>query len=298
MLASNNGGVDPNSLNSNNFRPYQGYGELPIATNNLYANYNALQATFVRTKGRYVITSNYTFGKAMGIVSNAYDDFNLKNDYGVQAGNRKQIFNVALSIELPKFTTNKFAGGVVNGWQLSGITQIQSGPNLTANASGNFSLTLNGATIPGVLSSAGKPVTISNVSLLGTPDIQLNPTLTCNPAANLAKNQYINPNCFGVPDQVGQNGPTVLPAIYGPAYFNADLGIFKNFPIKENMKLQFRIDGFNFLNHPLWSFNGTNLTLGYTQNSNGTFTLSTPNFGTVTEKQGNRIVQLAVKFYF
>jgi hypothetical protein len=298
MLASNNGGVDPNSLNSNNFRPYSGYGDVPLATNNLYANYNALQATFVRTKGHYIITSNYTFGKAMGIVSNGYDYFNLKNDYGVQAGNRKQIFNLATSVELPKFTTNRYAGGVINGWQLSGIVQLQSGPDLTANASGNFSLTLNGATIPGALSSAGKPIQISNTSLLGTPDIQLNPTITCNPAANLAPHQYINPNCFGVPDQVGQNGPTVLPAIYGPAYFNADLGLFKNFPIKETMKLQFRIDGFNFLNHPLWSFNGTNLTLGYNQNSNGSFSLSTPEFGTVTEKQGNRIIQLAVKFYF
>jgi hypothetical protein len=102
-----------------------------------------------------------------------------------------------------------------------------------------------------------------------------------------------------VPTQIGQNGPTVLPAIYGPAFFNADLGLFKNFPIKEAMKLQFRIDAFNFLNHPLWSFpSAQNLALGYTQSASGTFSLSTPLFGTATEKQGNRIVQLAVKFYF
>ena len=299
MLASNNGGVDPNSLTANNFRPLLGFGDVGVATNNLYGNYNAVQATFVRTKGRYTITSNYTFGKAMGIVANTYDQYNLRNDYGVQAGNRKQIFNIAYSVELPKFTTNRYAGGVVNGWQVSGITQLQSGANLTANASGNFSLALNGATIPGILSSAGKPIEISNVSLLGTPDIQLNPILTCNPTANLAPHQYLNPNCFGVPTAIGQNGPTVLPAIYGPAFFNMDLGLFKNFPIKEAMKLQFRIDAFNFLNHPLWSFpSAQNLALGYNQNSDGSFSLSTPEFGTATEKQGNRIVQLAVKFYF
>jgi len=294
MLSANNGGVDPNSLNANNFRPLQGYGAVAVATNNLYANYNAFQATFVRTKGRYTITSNYTWGKAMGIVSDAYDYFNLKNDYGVQAGNRKQIFNVAYSVELPKFTANHYAGGFINGWQVSGITQIQSGPDLTANASGNFSMTLNGATLP---SAPGQ--VISNVSLLGTPDIQLNPILTCNPTSNLGPHQYINPSCFAAPTQVGQNGPTVLPAIYGPAFFNADLGLFKNFPIKESMKLQFRVDAFNFLNHPLWSFNGTNLTLGFSQATpGGPLTLNTPLFGTVTEKQGNRIIQLAVKFYF
>ncbi|MGC2656731.1 MAG: carboxypeptidase-like regulatory domain-containing protein [Bryobacteraceae bacterium] len=295
MLQSNNGGVDPNSLNANNFRPYLGYGELAVATNNLYANYNAFQATFIRTRGRYTISGNYAFGKAMGIVSNTYDYFNLKNDYGVQPGNRKQIFNIAYSVQLPKFTSNRIGGGVINGWQVSGITQIQSGADLTGNASGNFGLTLNSADIPGALSSTGQPIVISNTSLLGTPDIQLNPVLTCNPTSNLGPHQYINPSCFAAPTQVGQNGPTVLPAIYGPAFFNSDLGIFKNFAIKESMKLQFRVDAFNFLNHPLWSFNGTNLTLGFDQS---TLKLNTPLFGTTTEKQGNRIVQLAVKFYF
>ena len=299
LLASNNGGADPNGLTANNYRPLLGYGDLGLATNNLYANYNALQATFIRTKGHYTISSNYTYGKALGIVSNAYDEYNLKNDYGVQAGNRKQIFNIAYSVELPKFTTNRIAGGFVNGWQVSGIVQLQSGTNLTANASGNFSLALNGATIPGVLSSVGKPINISNSSLLGTPGIQLNPIVTCNPTSNLAPHQYINPNCLSAPTQIGQNGPTVLPAFYGPAFFNADLGLFKNFPIKEAMKLQFRVDGFNFLNHPLWSFpSAQNLALGFTQSSNGSLQLSTPEFGTATEKQGNRIIQLAVKFYF
>jgi hypothetical protein len=49
------------------------------------------------------------------------------------------------------------------------------------------------------------------------------------------------------------------------------------------------------LNHPLWSFNGSNLTLGF---DGTTGKLNTPQFGTVTDKQGRRIVQLAVKFLF
>jgi hypothetical protein len=304
MLQSKNNGTDPNSLTANNFRPMPGYSDLGLAINNLYANYNALQITWVRTKGRYTINMNYTYGKAMGILNNAgMDQFNINNDYGVQAANRPQIFNAAYSIELGSpVKGNAVAKGLINGWQLSGITQLESGANLNGYANGNFGPSVNGATIPGSTGGGGNGggVVISNVSLLGTSDITLEPLLTCNPASGLGKNQYINPSCYSLPTKIGQNGPAVTPPIYGPAFFNSDLGMFKNFNISESKKLQFRLNAYNFLNHPLWSFNGNNLSLGFngTPNSSGVYTENTPEFGTVTSKQGHRVVQVAVKFYF
>jgi hypothetical protein len=289
-----NQGVDPNTLTADNFRPLKGFSDLNLATNKGYANYNALQMTWVRTKGRYTVNANYTYGKSMGIVNPGVDQFNLANDYGVQSTNRTHIFNMAYSVEAGNPVKNKIAGGLVNGWQISGILQLESGANLAGFSSGtnsasNFSMNLNGAKVPGTTYN------ISNVSLLGTNDIQLNPILTCNPTSGLGTNQYINPSCFTFPSQIGQNGPSVLPPMYGPSFFNWDMGLFKNFQISESKKLQFRINGYNFLNHPLWSFNGTNLNLGFDP---GTGKVNTPLFGTVTNKQGHRVVQLAVKFYF
>jgi len=289
MLSSKNGGVDPNSLNANNFRPITAYSNINLATNNLYDNYNSLQATWARTRGRYTVSLNYSFAKALGIISPTYDSFNLANNYGVQASNRTHLFNVAYSFELGNPAKNKIAGGFVNGWQLSGITQVQSGANLTGIQGNSFGLNLNSYKIPGTTFN------VSNTSLLGTPNIALHPLVTCDPTANLAPHQYINASCFAIPTQIGQNGPATLPVIYGPAFFNSDLGLFKNFPIKEKMKLQFRANAYNFLNHPLWSFNGSNLSLGY---SGTTGLLNTPLFGYVTQKQGHRVVQLAVKFIF
>jgi hypothetical protein len=296
MLASKNNGVDPNTLTANNFRPYLGFSDLNLATNKYYANYNSVQVTWMRTKGRYNLNMNYTYGKAMGILG-AYDQFNLRNDYGVQAANRTHIFNAAYSIEMGNFTKNKAAGAVINGWQLSGIVQLQSGANLTGNSNnGNFNLALNNYKLAGSVSTQNPTgYNISNVSLLGTPNIQLNPTLTCNPTANLKAQQFINASCFSFPTALGQNGPTILPAMYGPAFFNADLGLFKNFNFTETRKLQLRFNGYNFLNHPLWSFNGSNLQAGFDGTSGA---LNTPNFGTVTTKQGHRVIQLAIKFYF
>jgi hypothetical protein len=289
MLSSKNNGVDPATLNANNFRPLLGISDIVLATNNLYANYNSMQVKYLRSKGRTLLSANYTYGKALGIISPTLDSFNLRNDYGVQSTNRPHIFNLLYSYDVGRVIRNRWAGGVVNGWQFSGVVQAQSGPNLTGQRGQTFSLALNSYKIPGTTFN------VSSTSLLGTPNITLSPILTCDPTKNLAPNQYINPNCFSFPTQVGQNGPTTLPVIYGPAYFNADLGIFKNFAIKERQKLQFRIDGYNFLNHPLWSFNGSNLNLGF---SGTTGQVNTPLFGTVTTKQGHRIVQLGVKYTF
>ena len=289
-----NRGVDPNNLTADDFRPLKGFSNLNLATNKGYANYNAMQLTWIRTKGRYTVNMNYTFGKAMGLLlangGPTYDQFNIDNNYGVQAANRTHIFNVAYSVELGNPVRQKIAGGFVNGWQVSGILQLQSGANLSGfSQNGNFNFNLNGAKIPGT------DYNISNVSLLGTNNIQLNPILTCDPTSGLGPNQYVNGNCFSIPTAVGQNGPTILPAIYGPGFFNWDMGLFKNFQITESKKLQIRFNGYNFLNHPLWSFNGSNLNLGFDA---ATGNMNAPLFGYVTQKQGHRVIQTAIKFFF
>jgi Carboxypeptidase regulatory-like domain len=309
--------ANPAIADPNKFRHYAGYGDINLATSNLYANYNAVQVSWAHQASMATIQLNYTFGKALGIVSPSgttlgavsasLDPFNLRNNYGAQPGDRRHIFNAVYSVNLPSpVHNNKFAAGIVNGWQISGITQLQSGANLTYSGGGyNFNWQLNGAILPGtqniVNPDGSTGIAISNQSLLGTNAIQLNPIVTCNPTANLGPHQFINGNCFSVPTTVGQNGPTLLPAVYGPAFFDSDLGLFKNFQIKESMKLQFRIQAYNFLNHPNWSFpNNNNLTLQFKQASPGSSNIAqtNSNFGTTQFKQGQRIVQLQVKFYF
>jgi Carboxypeptidase regulatory-like domain len=310
MLSATN----PANANANDYRPIQGYSDINLATNNVYANYNSMQIKFLHQSNRYTISGSYTLGKALGIVTQngnyeirsinvTLDPFNLRNNYGVEPSDRRHIFNVAYSVDLGSpIHGNKYAAGAVNGWQLSGITQWSSGANLTYSQGGNdnFNMQLNNAIIPGSISAANpKGIQISNQSILGTNAIQLNPIVTCNPTSNLGAHQYINPNCFAAPTQVGQNGPTLLPVVYGPAFFDWDLGLFKNFQIKESMKLQFRVQTYNFLNHPLWSFpNSNNLTLQFTQDASGKISQTNSSFGTTAFKQGNRIVELAVKFYF
>ena len=90
------------------------------------------------------------------------------------------------------------------------------------------------------------------------------------------------------------------PASYGPAFFDSDLAVYKNFEIREGMKLQLRAQAYNFLNHPLYSFpSGSNLTLQFAQDPvSQTFTQTNSDFGKTTQKQGSRIVEFGAKFFF
>lgn len=334
--ANSNGNAG--TANTVNYRPYPGYGDLDIVTNLGYSNYNAFQATWAHQDSRNTIQLNYTFGKSLGILNNgsqtlggsgaSLDPFNLRNNYGAQPGDRRQLFNAAYSFNAGTFYHgNKFVGGVINGWQLSGITQLESGFDITALAGGgNLGMTLTGvgsgvpcptaalpagsaypvvcgntAIIPGSVSATNLTgIPINDQSILGTNAIQLNPIVTCkNLSSGVGAHSWLNGNCFSVPSALGENGPTILPAVYGPAFFNSDLGLFKNFQLTESKKLQFRIQAQNFLNHPLWSFPTSNpLTLQFTQQADGSFKQTNAQFGTAQFKQGQRIVEMVVKFYF
>ncbi len=267
-----------------------------------------MQLSWIRHAGRYTVQANYTYQKALGIVAPTYNPFNLASNYGILPSDRRHLFNLAYSIDEGTLvhSDNHFLNGAANGWQISGITQIESGANLTYGGtySGvpntNFGMNLNGAIIPGSISTANPAgIPINNQSILGTNAVQLNPIVTCNPLSGLGPHQYINGNCFAAPTTVGKNGPTLLPVAYGPKYFDSDLAVFKNFSVTESKKLQFRIQAYNFLNHPLYSFNGSNLNLNYQQDPvTQQLTQTSTNFGKATEKQGARIMEFAVKFFF
>ena len=294
----------PDTANANKYRPLNdpvtgtGYGDVNLATNNLYANYNALQVAWARHAGLYTIQANYTWQKALGIIDPLINPFNLAANYGDQGTDRRHLFNLAYSLDLGnKVHSNHFVNGAVNGWQLSGINQIESGPNLTFaggyQQNSNYNLAFDGVTVQGM-----PGVTVNNQSILGTNAAQLNPLVTCNPSSHVGSHQYVNGSCFAPPTVQGQNGPRLVPVSFGPAYFDWDLAVFKNFDITEKRKLQFRIQGYNFLNHPLYSFNGNNLTLRYQQDSSGNITQTDTDFGKTTQKQGQRIVEFAAKFFF
>jgi hypothetical protein len=77
----------------------------------------------------------------------------------------------------------------------------------------------------------------------------------------------------------------------GQSYFNASLQ--KRFPIYESSTLNFRVDAFDFPNHPNW--NSPDST--YVDQALYGDT-SSPTFGKVTQKNNQRSLQLSLRYSF
>ncbi len=317
---------EPTSLNSfpqnatvvapsiNDWRPYPLYGQLQLEAHKLFANYNALQATWNKSKGWLNFGANYTFSKAMGVRGgfsngNPGDSFNVWNDYGPLAYDRTQIFNAWYYLDGGShFHRNRLVNGALNGWALSGVTGIQSGPNLQATSYGtNFGL--EGMLGPGAILGNSQPagtvlIQVNNQAFLGTPDVALQPTLTCNPAKHTQSGQYINGACFALPQISGANGPFDYPYIHGPYFFNSDLTVKKLFHFTDKKNLEVNAAGFNFLNHPLVTFTNLNPTseqLDFLNNVNYDPTQAKQEnaaFGITHNKTGRRIAEITVKYTF
>ncbi|MFN0088349.1 MAG: carboxypeptidase-like regulatory domain-containing protein [Blastocatellia bacterium] len=317
--------------NCDAFRPFKGYGAVNVVDHIAYQNYNSLQMTLSRQVGRANFLGSYTFSKTLGIRNGGNqgsqaDVLDIRgNNYGILGYDRTHVFNIAYTVELPNFakaymkTDNKFARGILDGWMLSGITQVASGFPLQANSvnfrlSGALEQTCRFAkTGANAALCAGKPdtdrVTIYNpgnvASVLGTPNTSAQPALTCDPRSGLGKDQFANLNCFAPPAQ-GQAGAYVFPYLKGPGFNSHDLTLAKTFGITETKKLQLRASANNFLNHPLQSLQENNLNLQFeTDNPDSASPKLVPNaftranFGKVTDsKFGRRIVTLAVRFTF
>jgi hypothetical protein len=314
----------------NDYRPYPNYQQVDVPSHTNWANYNALQVSLNKQRGSLVFGVNYTWSKAMGVrgnydTGNIADPVNPHHDYGIVSYDRPQVVNFSYSYqEGTKFHGNRELGWFLNGWEASGITTITSGPDLSnLNGSTNYSLSASASFYTDSSRNNSVGIPVGAQEWLGSSDYTLQPTVTCNPSANLrskvlsgaSSREYVNGACFALP-ALGTQGWWNLPDVHGPAYFKSDLSIYKDIQINDRQNLQLRASGFNFLNHPISSFNNNNLValdLTFEDQCNKTtgagcfyseqaalagMTLDNPGFGYTPFKAGVRIVEFGVKYNF
>jgi hypothetical protein len=279
LQANNPGGVCNLSNTPNNLFPFSadfGGNAVNVLRHLSTSNYNALQVSWARQKGRISYNLNYTWSKALGTQGAgggagsglAADATNLSHDYGVLGIDRSHAINLSYVFQGGN-PMHGALGYVTNGWNLSGITTWQSGPDVVELSSTNLGLGGSGPSYYDSVSNTDQVYNFNNLTYLGSPNMNLQPTVVCNPTANLKAHQYFNAGCFSGPTP-GTNGQWQLPYIHGPAFFNSDLALFKTFKVTERQNVEFRISAFNFLNHPLDSFqNNGDMQLNMNYQCNG-----------------------------
>ena len=263
-----------NSPILNAVRPYLGYSSINSIQTTFNSNYNSLQASLQkRFSGNSQFKVSYVYSKNLtnsgsdrsNAPQNSYD---FKSEYGLAPYDRRHVVTINYVYELPFFKQQKgYLGHILGGWEISGITQFQSGlPSEPSSALGT-----DPAGLGIVASSSAVP----------------RPDAVCNPNTNAphTQSQWFNTSCFAsVPTGQVRPGNSGTYVIQGPGLNVWNVSLFKNVKINESVSFQLRGEFYNLFNH-------TN------PNTFGT-ALGSSTYGQITAYRDPRILQLGAKFYF
>jgi hypothetical protein len=266
------------------------------------SNYNGLQTAFQRrfTKGLSV-DANYTWAKGLAD-NNGFsqeggqegfsdaDPFRIHNiDYGIAENDIQNRFALSAAYELQygkNFTgVKKFA---LAGYHINTISVWQTGKPFTIlNGGGNNDNTtytdpLTGKTVTEAYNNRAVP---NNNGGADRPN-QVVP----DARGNRSLHQFFNTAAFA-PQPTGTVGTARRNSLFGPNFRHVDLSLFKDFPVKEGLNVQFRAESYNISNTPSYI-----IPLGFPN-----AVLGNPAFGTVTNYDSNytpRLYQFALKVQF
>jgi hypothetical protein len=213
------------------------------------------------------------------IIPNTYDAHNLwgQSDFDV-----RHIMIINYIYELPFMKhQNNLAGKVLGGWQLSGITQFQTGTPSSVASSNDYA----GVGQDGSMSGGGQfwvmngtPTIVHDIAANGSGESKYWFTTT-DSSGKLLWSQPAT-GTFNTQAAGFRN------VIHNPGFVNWNAGLFKKVNFTEKSGIQFRAEAFNIFNHPNWngaSFNPTNLST----------------FGKITSKTGDvRNLQLSLRLFF
>jgi hypothetical protein len=272
------------------YRPYYGVSTVTRLENRAASNYNALQASARKTIGSLNLTAAYTYSHSIDDSSDRGDS-SFVNSYSPamtrasSTFDERHMLNVAWVYDLPQFKQNRFSHAVLGGWEWSGIETYATGTPVTVTNGTSY------GDNAGVGNAVGSG---SYVDVIGNPNANI-PGVSQLAGPAYSKFQY-NPAAFTIPQGLtfGDSGRDTL---RNPSRLSFDMAVFKHFPIRESMALEFRLEGFNVFNHTEWNGYGS----GYTcEGANGGTCLGAgnSNFLQINGAHLARVVQLAGKFIF
>jgi hypothetical protein len=264
------------TVDANALVPFAGYQAIISRAPIFTSNYNSLQVSLNRrfSQGLTVAVA-YTWSKLLTTnpqdrslgVADAYD---LKGSYGLSTLNTPQILVVSYVYELPFYKhDNSLVGHVLGGWELSGITNFQSGQSTTVTQGGNdpFATLANNN---------------SGLNLARGATAQIRTDLIGDPHGPKTAAEFFNTAAFVT--AVGHFGTEAPGTVLGPGFQLWDISAIKNVNFGERVGLQLRLETFNAFNHG----NPSSIDTG----------IASKTFGQVNGWHDPRTVQLGAKIKF
>ncbi len=267
-------------------RPIRGFGDIVYAEFASSSNYHSLQTQLNKRFGRgLTFGATWTWSKAMDLVDgnnntvNPFLDFRARQ-YGKAGFDRTHNFVLHYTYDLPALSKKTGAGWskwILDGWQISGITEFVSGPPLGIGYSLVQATDLTGASGSGV---------DSRVNLTGNPVL---------PRGERSVTRHFRTEVVR-PPTAAEFGIGTAPKdpIRGPGINNWDLSLFKNFRLgaNESRRLQLRWETYNTLNHAQF----TSVDTGGRFDAQGNQVNG--RFGQYTATRDARRMVLAIKVFF
>jgi hypothetical protein len=234
------------------------------------STYNALEMMLQKRFSHGLqFQAAYTFSKSIddgSTFEETLNPFNFNASRALSIFNSKQRFVISYDWELPIRKYQGFAGRVLDDWEISGITQFQSGFPIRLNTEDDNEL-------------------INSLFFLGTEAPSLNgPLQILNPKTN--GGFYLNYNQFSDPPLGQFNNGTQRTICCGPGLADWDFSVHKKIAFSENRYFQFRAEIFNV-------FNRTNFS-----NPDGGYSDGPTAFGKITSAGDPRLLQFALKYFF
>lgn len=221
--------------------PFAGYQAIVSRAPIFTSNYNSLQVSLNRrfSKG-LTLGVAYTWSKLLTTNPQdrslgAYDAYNLKGDYGPSTLNTPQILVVSYVYDLPFYKNERnLAGYVLGGWEISGITNFQTGQSVTVTQGGvdPFATAANNN---------------SGLNLARGATAQIRTDLIGDPKGPKSAAEFFNTAAFV--EAAGHFGTERSGTVLGPGFQLWDISLIKNINFAERVGLQLRLETFNAFNH-------------------------------------------------
>jgi outer membrane receptor protein involved in Fe transport len=225
-----------------------------LLTNKAFSNFDSLQVQFQRrlSYGLQALVS-YTWGQSLDTASTdsgshlAALQLNPHQDYGPSDFDIRHTLSGAFSYNIPG------ARKLVKGWALDGV----------------------------ITARTATPVDVTYYADIGFGAYNFRPDLVAGVPIyladpNVAGGRRFNPDAFQTPNEFpGRQGTLGRNALRGFALDQVNFTIRREFPLRECLKLQFRAEMFNALNHPNFA--------------NPAGSLGSPQFGYSTQMLGQSL---------